>query len=414
MKKNLIGLLLLITIPSLTYAGGYRVSLQGVRQAALGAQGAVLSHDASVAFFNPAALAFVDSKFSVAIGGFGIKLNSTYQNPNTFENAETNNPVGTPLYAAASYKPTDKLALGVSLTTPFGSTIDWGNEWGGRYVIDRIELKSYFIQPTVSYRFNDWFGVGVGYIMASGEVNIQKQVSVGDTDGSSEISTDDASGNGFNVGVYIKPHDKVTLGVAYRSIVRMKVDNGDVSFNNIPSLALANPNLPFNSTKFDAELPLPYEAIFGISYQATPKLLLLGEVGSVGWEEYSSLDIILKDYTNPEVKTTDVFSEQDYSHTYNYSFGAEYAATDNIALRLGYKYDKSPSPDAHFNPQTPTVNYHAFTAGIGAAYRNFNIDLMGEYIHGEERSFNNVDTGLAGDIYSKGYIFGLGLSYNIK
>lgn len=398
----------------LTYAGGYRVSLQGVRQAALGAQGAVLANDASVAFFNPAALSFVDSKFSVTVGGFGIALDSKYQNQNTFETAETNNPMGTPVYGAVSYKPTDKLALGVSFSTPFGSTIDWGNEWAGKYVIDRIELKSYFVQPTVSYRFNDWFGVGLGYIIGSGAVDIKKQVAVGGIDGSSEISSKDAKGRGFNVGVFVKPSDKLTVGIAYRSIVKMRVKDGDVNFSNIPNLALGNPNLPFRSTKFDAELPLPYEATFGLGYQVTPKLHLLAEIGSVGWEAYDSLDIILKEDTNNGVKRTDVMSKQDYSHTFNYSFGAEYALSNMFDLRLGYKFDKSPSPSEHFNPQTPTVNYHAFTAGLGADFGRFNLDLMGEYIHGEQRSFNNIETNLAGDIRSRGFLFGLALSYNIK
>lgn len=408
MNKNLFLLMMLIILPASTYAGGYRVSLQGVRQAALGAQGAVMSHDASVAFFNPAALSFIDSKFSVAVGGFGIGIKTKYQNPNTLETAETDNPLGTPVYAAISYKPTDKLALGVSFTTPFGSTITWGDEWAGKYVNSAIALKSYFLQPTVSYRFNDWFGIGAGYIMAGGSVNIQRQVAAGNTDASLELDSEKAKGSGFNVGAYIKPHEKVTIGVAYRSKVQMEVEDGDVSWENVPGMV--STTLPFTSTKFDAELPLPYEAILGVSYQATPKLLLMAELGSVGWEEYKTLEIHLKDNSETYLSS----APHNYGHTYNYSLGAEYAANDMIDVRLGYKFDNTPSPDAFFNPQTPTTDYHAFTAGLGLHFGGLNVDVMAEYLKGLERSFDNKQYGFSGDLVSHGVIFGLGLSYNIK
>ena len=408
MKKNLLWLMLLLIFPSAIYAGGYRVSLQGVRQAALGAQGAVMSHDASVAFYNPAALAFVDSKVSIAVGGFGVALSSKYQNNSTLEHHESDNPLGTPIYAAASYKPTDNLAIGLSFSTPFGSTVEWGDQWSGRYVIDRIELKSYFFQPTIAYKFNDWIGVGFGYIVAKGAVNIQRNVAVGNSDAQLEIDSKDGKGNGYNIGIFLQPDPKVRIGISYRSKVQMEVEGGDVSWANVPSLVQGS--MPFAARSFDAELPLPYEALFGLSYQVTPRLLLMGEVGSVGWEDYRTLEIDLQN----ESESFASIASQNYDHTYNYSFGAEYAATDIIDVRLGYKYDASPSPDAFFNPQTPTTNYHAFTAGLGARFGGFNVDIMGEYLKGEERSFNNIENGLRGDLISTGWIFGMGLSYNIQ
>lgn len=409
MKSKLLLFLAIITFPSAIYAGGYRVSLQGVRQAALGAQGATLSHDASVAFFNPAALSFVEGKFSVAIGGFGVGVNSKYQNRITRETAESNNPLGTPVYAAASYKPTENLAVGVSFTTPFGSTVDWGNEWSGRYAINKIALKSYFIQPTVSYKFNDWFGVGFGYIIAQGSVNIQKSVAAGNNDVTLEVESTEGKGTGFNVGVFIKPHERVNLGIAYRSKVQMEVENGSAKWTNVPSMLSSS--IPFTTDKFSAELPLPYEAIFGVSVQATPKLLLMGEVGSVGWEEYRSLVLNFTGANDTKFKSE---AKKDFTHTYNYSLGAEYAATNSLAVRLGYKFDSNPSPGDYFSPETPTVDYHAFTAGLGYRLGGFNIDAMAEYLKGNERSFLNVENNFGGDILSSGFIFGLGLSYNLN
>src|SRR5699024_3353583 len=116
---------LLLGLGVSTFAGGYRVALQGVRQASMGLTSVMHARDASIAFYNPAGLAFVDSKLSIAAGGFGIINNVKWQNPSTLESAETDSPLGTPIYFAASYRPIDDLTLGLSFTTPFGSTVTW-------------------------------------------------------------------------------------------------------------------------------------------------------------------------------------------------------------------------------------------------------------------------------------------------
>ncbi|MXV37308.1 aromatic hydrocarbon degradation protein [Flavobacteriaceae bacterium Ap0902] len=407
MKRNLIGLLMILMLSSMAYAGGYRVSLQGVRQAAMGGVASVLTHDASVMFYNPGALAFVDAKYSASAGVFGAFIDARYQNPNTYETEKSDNPVGTPLYAAFSYKPTEDLALGLSVTTPFGSVMDWGQEWSGRYMISKIDLKAIYIQPTVSYKINDWFGVGLGYIRATGNVNIQRNVAVGNTDALFELDTK-GSGNGFNVGVMIKPSPKVNVGISYRSRITMDATDGTATWQNVPSLV--SNSLPFSATTFTSELPLPYEAIFGLSYQVTPKLLLAGEISSHGWEEYPELVINLTDGTDVYQST----SIQAYDHTTNYKVGAEYTINPKFDVRLGYAFDKTPSPAEYFDPQTPSVDLNVLSLGIGGHFKSFNVDLTGEYVMGEEMDFHNMDTNFVGQMITEGYILGLGVSYNIK
>ena len=67
MKKIVVSTALLAA--SLVYAGGFRVSLQGVKQLAM-AHTSAHAEDASVAFFNPAGISFIPNKLSVAAGGF--------------------------------------------------------------------------------------------------------------------------------------------------------------------------------------------------------------------------------------------------------------------------------------------------------------------------------------------------------
>ena len=64
-----------------------------------------------------------------------------YQNLKTLESYKTSNPVGTPLYAAITYKVSNSVAVGLSVTTPFGSTVKWPNDWSGNVILQKMELK---------------------------------------------------------------------------------------------------------------------------------------------------------------------------------------------------------------------------------------------------------------------------------
>mgnify|MGYP000600185926 FL=1 len=77
MKRILITTALLAGI--MTYAGGFRVSLQGVKQLAM-AHTSAHTEDASVAFFNPAGISFIPNKLSVSVGAFGAISEVEYQN----------------------------------------------------------------------------------------------------------------------------------------------------------------------------------------------------------------------------------------------------------------------------------------------------------------------------------------------
>jgi long-chain fatty acid transport protein len=392
------------------FAGGYRVSLQGVRQASMGLTSVMHARDASVAFFNPAGLAFIDSKISIAAGGFGVMNKVKWQNPSTLESAETDSPLGTPIYFAASYRPFEDITIGVSLTTPFGSTVTWPEDWAGKANITEIEMKSFFIQPTLAVKFNEWFSVGAGFIYAHGGVTLKRVTSVAGNDIGLEIEDTDAHGLGFNVGAYFRPSERVNIGLAYRSPIDMRANYGKVTWTNVP-VALSN-TMPFNTDQFNAMLPLVSEFIAGVSYQATPKLLLAGEVSVHGWSRYRSLDIRLDN--------TDTWESYDSKATKNFldravwKFGAEYQATNLLAVRLGYYFDEHVATAEHWSPETPDITRHAINGGFGLNFGNLNVDAFGQYNMGVERSVNNIESGFAGDIKVNAISFGLGVSYNFN
>ncbi len=392
-------------------AGGFRVSLQGVKQLAM-AHTSAHAEDASITFFNPAGMSFIPNRLSVAAGGFAIGTEITYQNQNTLESYSTDNPMGTPIYAAVAYKVVDEVSVGFNFSTPYGSTIKWADDWAGREIVQNIELKAFFFQPMVSFKLADWASVGGSFIYAKGSVDWTKTVT--QLGGTLNIQDKKASGTGFGVGFYLRPTDKLDLSLAYRSPVDMNADAGVATFNVSPSLYPAIGVNAAGQDNFKAMLPLVDEYTLGLTYRITPKWQVSGDFNYSGWDQYNQLTL---DFENAAVGNqpndpTVLVSPKNFKSTQTWRIGTQYMFNENFAARLGYYYDQSPYADEDFIPETPSFNANVITGGIGYKWRGLGIDVSGAYNFQTPRDVKNSYYDFYGQAKAKAYYFGLGLSYN--
>ena len=410
MKKIVLTTALLAGV--LAQAGGFRVSLQGVKQLAM-AHTSAHAEDASVTFFNPAGMSFIPAKLSIAAGGFGAKSSVTYQNLSTLESFDTDNPLGTPLYAAVAYKVLDNVSVGFNFSTPFGSTIEWPSDWSGREIVQRLELKAFYFQPMVSFKLAPWASVGGSYIYAKGSVNWDKAVT--QLGGSLNLTDDKASGSGFGLGFYFQPNDKLDVSIAYRSPIDMEADKGVVSFNISPALY---PSLGLDASgkdSFKATLPLVDEYTIGATYKITPKWMISGDFNYSGWDRYNQLTL---DFANAPIGNqpndpTILVSPKNFKSTQTWRVGTQYQINDMIAARAGYYYDESPYEDENFQAETPSFDSNVFTAGLGFAFaKGFGLDVSGAMAFPKSREVKNSFNNFFGQAKAKAFYFGLGLSYN--
>lgn len=411
MKRILITTALLAGVFS--YAGGFRVSLQGVKQLAM-AHTSAHTEDASIAFFNPAGISFIPNKLSVAVGGFGAISEVEYQSLETLQSYKTENPVGTPLYAAIAYKVTNNVSVGLSVTTPFGSTVKWADDWTGREVVQKMELKSFYFQPMVSYKFNDWASIGVSYIYAKGMVDWDKAVT--NLGGTLNINDEKATGSGFGVGFYLKPSSNLDLSIAYRSAVIMKAENGVATFTGVPEAVLTSPQLNVGADgqdAFTAELPLVDEYTIGLTYKITPKWLVSADFNYHGWERYSKLTL---DFENAlvgnQADKTVLVSPKNFKNAKTFRIGTQYMLTDKLAGRLGYYFDESPYEDKYFIPETPSFDASVITGGLGYKFGKLGVDLAAALSFPEARKVNNDYLSFRGQAKAKAMYLGLGFTYN--
>ncbi len=402
MKKLTLFFFLFAILSWSSYAGGYQVRLQGQKQTGMGLIGSPFALGASSIFYNPGGLSMMDSKFSFSLGASAIMANAIFQKDATNYQATTDNPMGTPFYFYGAGKINDKLSIGLGVYTPFGSSAKWDDDWAGRLLIQNISLQTIYIQPTIGYKFNDKISIGAGFVYAYGKVDLQKGLYYNE---GSSVELNGTTGNiGYNVGLMLKPVEKLSIGIDYRSRILMKMEGGDATFKVPASLSTTVPA----ENKFDAELPMPANLDLGISYAFNEKFTLALEVNWVMWSTYDTLSFTFEEQN--DILGSD--NPRKYKDSFITRIGGQYKLNDMFTFRAGAYYDPSPTDDEHFNPETVSLNTVAWTLGMSIMPTDgLSIDLSYIQLHGLETEKQYAPANFGGTYKVITAIPGLGLSY---
>lgn len=376
--RKLLSLTLLALASSTAFAGGYRVSIQGQKQLAMGHTGVAVVNSAEVAFFNPAGMAYLDKKFNLSVGGNALFAKTKFQNSQYNWEASTEN-MGTPFSLYATYRLNDWFTAGLAVYTPYGSSVEWDQDWQGAHLVNNIDLQAIFIQPSISVRIGEHFSVGGGPIFATGSVNFNRNLSMNpllsDSEGNPTDVTLDAKGInawGYTAGFMFNPTDKLRIGMNYRSEIIMEARDGDATYNDTPSFN------PLANTTFDADLPLPAELTVGLSYEVTNKWLLAFDYNRTMWSVYKALDVKFGN-------GTESLNPRNYQNSSTYRVGTQYKANDKFTFRAGWYFDESPVQDGYFAPETPRNDSMGYTGGLTYQVNSkLGVDFSFLYLHFDE------------------------------
>ena len=408
MNRIIFTLFLLMGLCLSSYAGGFQVNLQGQKQNGMGHCGAGLAIDASSVFFNPGAMSLQErSSFSVGVSPILARLN--YREPAPGIYTTQNQPgVSTPFYAWFNYRfkgSLENLSVGLGVYTPFGSSLEYEEDWKYSGLIQKISLLTIYTQPTVSWKINDKFGIGAGLVIGYGDVEVAKAVPVQDQNGNfgQGILSGNDIGYGANAGIYFTPNDKLSIGLNYRSPVRF-VATGDANFTVASSVQEF-----FPATTFNADLTLPQNITLGVGYQLNEKLRLAADIQFVGWSSYDSLNFIFAD-------TTDLLKYQYNNRSWKDSFiwrvGCEYGVNEALTVRGGFSYDMNPIPDNRIIPDTPDSDKIAISTGATYTVADqLDIDASFIYVEAFKRSGRNIDHGFEGTYKARAFIPGIGVTW---
>ena len=406
-KLNLLLIAIAISSTSL-FAGGFQVNLQGQKQTGMGHTGTGLCLDNASILFNPGAVSFLDSLRGISFGASFIIPRITYMDAQSRYIAHTENNTGTPftLYAVYKFKKTAKWNLGLGIYTPFGSKVQWPDDWKGQALMREIDLKTIFIQPTFSYKVNDKLGIGVGFIYATGDFSLRRAIPIQDSLGHYGEANlkGKASGYGYNAGIYLQATKKLSIGVDYRSQVTVSVKGGSADFVVADALASYFPN-----TTFSTKLRLPQMTTLGFGYVVNKKLKLALDINYVGWKSYDSLVIDFKDNT---ANLADIHSPRMYKNVFIFRVGAQYKLNEKWTIRVGTYYDMSPVKAGYLTPETPDSDKIGVT--MGASFnitKSLHIDASLLYIEGMKRTDTNIETQFTGTYKTKAVVPGVSVEY---
>lgn len=233
MTRKLIAAALALASSSSLMAEGYQVNTLSARQGGMAHTGVALKLGAESQLFNPAGMGFMTRTLDISAGISGVMATGYATTGGT--RYETSNKVSTPLMASAAFSIYDFLKAGITVYTPYGSSINWSENWPGAVLNQSVDLATYTIQPTIAWRITPRLSVGAGLTIAWGNVDLNKGLVVpstvdwslaasgipyrfGDTTPASVNLTGTASvAAGYNIGVMYDISDRWTAGVSYRA-----------------------------------------------------------------------------------------------------------------------------------------------------------------------------------------------------
>lgn len=404
MRKLLFALLL--ASPTLTFAQGSQVNTQGIRALGMSGAGSALFVDETSIFYNPGAL--VKSKNNaISVGASAVMYRSAFKEINSDVQHDTKFQISPPFSIFASFGPKDSWwKAGIGVYTPFGGAVDWGNEWPGRFELNHLSMRAIYIQPTLSFKLTENFGIGGGFVYNIGAVDLARSIPVFDQNGNAGRAELNGvgTGMGYNIGVHYNLEEDFSISLSYRSHVRTKLEDGDAEFTVPAALAASFPN-----TKFSAELPLPSSFNLGVAFPLGEKLDLAADATMIGYSIYKKL---VFDYEDNTPVLADTEQTKKYENALSAKVGLNYDAGDKLDLRLGAGYVFTPVRSQYVYAETPDNN--RVMGSLGFTYTlSDKFDLSGAYTfqHIIQRTVTNVETKLSGTFKTNIHAPGISLTY---
>lgn len=418
--STLIFLFFALCIVQNTYGSGFAIFTQGA--SALGQADSVIAHtdSPSSVFFNPALINKLEGTH-IESGTTFIFPSREFKSDLTGETAETEDKMFYPSTLYVTHKFNEKISAGLGIFTPFGLATNWEDDWEGRYIATQSDMRTFNINPVVSYQIlpNVAFAAGLDVLLL--DTTLEKKINLsgfGLPDANQKFNGD-GTGLGYNLGVSYDINEDISFGASYRSEIKVDID-GDSDFD-LPADTPLPLRALFPDTDGKTDITLPQQVQAGVCYKGFDRLTL---ETALRWEGWSSFDELKVDFDQPVAGSNTSITEKDWQDTYSVNLGAKYQLKDWIALLGGYLYGGNPVPDKTFDPIVPDANTHLFTVGTSLKFKRLKIDLAYGYQQLEGRSKNNsVDdnssdglvnaaTSANGKYDSNLHLVGISLSYN--
>jgi len=405
--------------------------------------------DISAMFFNPAGMTlFSGTQFDLAgtlivpkaemSNGFGTRTSAlaafpAYEpisGPTSHKNSAASK-VAPSLYGMWSLS--DDLKLGLSVNAPFGFVTEYDSNFVGRYHALKTDLKIVDVAPSLAYRINQQWSVGVAFVARYADATLTNAVDFGligfpstipgTIDGTAKL-TGNTWAYGYKAGITYQPNEKLRLGLAYHGAMNMTL-KGNIAFQypgTLSAPAVANfQAMGFKNGGGQAELNLPADASFGFNYQVSDTFSFQGEACLTTWSRFKELRVKLTDNVAPQ--PTETLTEEHWRDTWFYSLGGTWKANQDWILRAGLGHDQGAVTDGYRTPRIPDGDRTWVSLGASYAFsKSFSVDAGYTHLFVKDSKIELTTTAsqtdpnftrgnLTGDYKMSGDIFAVGARF---
>lgn len=342
---------------------------------------AAVADNASTIFFNPAGMSGLNG-YQVSVGVTGVGPSYTFRNDGSTLAGNNGGDAGgwhavPNLYLSGRL--TDKLSLGLGISSPFGLATEYDSGWVGRTQTIKSEIRTVNFNPSLAYRVSDKVSLGVG-------LNYQK-IDAELTNSLSRLKGDDTA-MGWNAGVLFTLSPAMRVGLSYRSSVKYTLEGK------------MNDSVPVK-----ADVELPDTAILSVWQQVSDRWEAMGDLSYTRWNTLQSLNVIGRN--NGALLGSETFN---YDNAWRIAWGAAYKASEAAKIKFGIAYDRTPVRDADRSARVPdNSRLWLSLGGQWNAGRQGKFDLGYSYLYLRDPDINMTKnmTTLRGSYDASAHIVGL-------
>ncbi|WP_137819690.1 OmpP1/FadL family transporter [Pseudomonas sp. 2FG] len=254
-----------------------------------------------------------------------------------------------------SHQLDEQWSVGFGSYGDFGLAANYDNGWSGRYFVQDDSLLGLSLVPSLAYRVNDEWSLGVGlkvmYAMLQEQTAINR-APFGLTDrADGQFKYEDNTwGYGANLGVIYAPQPGTRIGLTYTSKV-------DLDFEDRLDVKGDGPLLDrLNGLNTKLDMQVPQTATLSLYQQLDRQWALLATLNWQDWSQFGEISVDV-DTSSTDAQSTTVDAQ--YKDTYQLALGAQYQATPQLLWNLGVAYDSTAVSDAN----------RTFTVPMGASWR---------------------------------------------
>ena len=304
--------------------------------------------------------------------------------------------------AFLSYSLFPKLNLGFALTGNFGAAVKYDDDWVGRYYVKETTLLGISFLPSIAYQVTDKLSLGASVNTMYGTYKTKVAINnVNPAYGDGQLKLDDHEwGWGVNLGLLYEFTPGTRLGFTWNSQVDLDF-KGPAKFSGLaPGLNTLLNNRGILNSDIKVGIKVPQQLMGSIFTQVNDRWALLASVGWQQWSKFAEVELGIDDTSNP----TDTTKDLDFDDTWHAALGAQYRINDPWLLNFGIAYDSGFQDNSNVSPVLPVNS--AWRFGVGAQHQvsaTFYWGVSTEYLYGgthdvDKQSKRPVALGGSGDV----------------